>query len=342
MKNIFLHIGTFRTGTTSIQSYLRENMSQLEQQGFLYPFPLNFNRIDHHELPLSMIKKYTNFRAPGWPQFDESMEYCWDRIFNQIEVSDCNNIIISSECFCDLVNESSLHMKSVFSEVLIKYFSKYNVKVICYVRDISKYIISRYGETLKISSLNSSLKFEAEAFFANDSIHINPLVYLDFFSSIFGENALIVRQYDKAKLRKGDVVCDFLNLLGLQDNFSKIYQKNRSISIQDFLLKRLINLSGFQDSEFNLMISDLLIRSHEVLNSSQEEVFDNDLLMRINNVHKILNDRYSTDFKNYESLSNVKEGDGKELLPYFTLSLVSLLLKQNREILEMLSDLKNK
>src|SRR5438045_23824 len=38
MKTVcFLHIGTEKTGTTSIQNFLSKNRSRLEQQGILYP-----------------------------------------------------------------------------------------------------------------------------------------------------------------------------------------------------------------------------------------------------------------------------------------------------------------
>lgn len=36
-KQIHLHIGTHKTGTTALQQTLAENREQLVQQGFLYP-----------------------------------------------------------------------------------------------------------------------------------------------------------------------------------------------------------------------------------------------------------------------------------------------------------------
>jgi len=37
MKKAILHIGTEKTGTTSIQLYLYENRARLARQGYLFP-----------------------------------------------------------------------------------------------------------------------------------------------------------------------------------------------------------------------------------------------------------------------------------------------------------------
>ena len=38
-KKIYLHIGTAKTGTTSLQKYLYENRNKLILDGFIYPEP---------------------------------------------------------------------------------------------------------------------------------------------------------------------------------------------------------------------------------------------------------------------------------------------------------------
>jgi hypothetical protein len=340
MKTIYLHIGTFKTGTTSIQKYLKDHKDELEEEGYFYPFPIKPGRLAHHDLPLSIIKDFTSFRAPGWPEFDETMEECWGNIFRQIESSRCDKVIISSECFCDLVNESVKEEEGTFSKIIRDMFLSYNVKVVCYIRDVSKYAVSRYGETLKISSLDISLNREVGNFFKNDSIHINPKLYLDFFGEIFGKDSIIVREYSREKLHNEDAVSDFLRLIGAPSKKSAEYLSNKSIDPEDFVLKRIVNSAGFLDSSFNMLLSDLLIKVREEKVAVKKEIFDADSKNKINDVHKSINEEYGVELPLYDDLSHVKEGDGAETLQYYLLSLISLLLKQNRRILHELSEIK--
>ncbi|MFT6563823.1 MAG: hypothetical protein ACJAY5_000563 [Actinomycetes bacterium] len=59
MATLYLHIGTHKTGSTYLQSYLKKNVSGLREQGWSYPE--FFGRANHMSLPFIFQGKITRF-----------------------------------------------------------------------------------------------------------------------------------------------------------------------------------------------------------------------------------------------------------------------------------------
>ena len=73
MSTLHLHIGSGKTGTTSIQEVFHANRQQLKKQGFLYPGP----NPDHHLL----------FFASNAPQKD------WARTYKGLDQKKLKNVL---------------------------------------------------------------------------------------------------------------------------------------------------------------------------------------------------------------------------------------------------------
>jgi len=102
MKSVcFLHIGTEKTGTTTIQNFLSKNRPGLEQQGILYPqSPGNQNHTalavyalsEGKQNGLSLSSGISN--AEQVPPFRERLSLALDE---EIAASDASIIIFSNE-----------------------------------------------------------------------------------------------------------------------------------------------------------------------------------------------------------------------------------------------------
>ena len=80
---LYLHIGTSKTGTTSIQQFLCHNRSALLHQGYLYP-GLGVNIINHRLV---------------WVQNDDHVtERMLELMRREYDDSGARHIIISAEC----------------------------------------------------------------------------------------------------------------------------------------------------------------------------------------------------------------------------------------------------
>jgi hypothetical protein len=103
MLTLYLHIGTPKTGTTSLQSFLDTNRSALSYKGYLVPHSLKFP--NHIGLA---VASHENFRNDGlchsldihseaqWRHFAESE---WDKFHKDAASRRENHIILSSEVF---------------------------------------------------------------------------------------------------------------------------------------------------------------------------------------------------------------------------------------------------
>jgi len=329
MKTVYIHIGTFKTGTTSIQLFLKNNRERLQERGIYIPTtPI----LAHHPLPLSLIKQHSRWRA-GWREFEGGPEEIWDRFVAEVEATDCQKILISSESFCDLVNENCREKSQLFAEFLKSRLGPYNVKIICYLRSIAPYLKGIYQESIKITSRKISFADEINNLFNRDSIHTRPSLYLDFYADIFGEDSLIVREYSKDKLLEGDSVKDLLSILGCAD----LYTVNESIksnpSLDDIQLsyKKALNAYTADSYALHQELADLIYLSREL--GSQREIefsIPTDIMEKIDEQQKTLEARYGVRLEPAGAVPH-HEGSQKPGFDYdlLVLSLLSKIIAQN-------------
>ena len=134
MKTV-IHIGTYKTGTSTIQSFCRQNGDFLVKHGLFFPAPDSETLRNQHAHVI-----------------EDCVEGRYEKIQQYIRVSHekasalgCDTVILSSEGF------SSLNRSHI--EKLIEVIDG-DVEVIVYFRNVYKYIISTIGQLLKEPSKN--------------------------------------------------------------------------------------------------------------------------------------------------------------------------------------------
>jgi hypothetical protein len=338
-KTIYLHIGAFKTGTSSIQQYLFANFRAFEDAGFYVP---KGKLIGHHELPISLVKEFTKFRA-SWPEFSGDRKAIWDDLIDQIEKTKCNKIIISSENFCDLVNEHARDYSEEMGKVIQSYFSPYQVKVIVYLRNIDAYTKSMYNESIKVSSNIFSYQEALNAYIKHKSIHVHPSIYLDYYANIFGKENIIVKKYSTDTLKNGDVVEDFLDTLDINlpaPNTKSKTKANLSLSDESVLLKRIYNIAGAQGHEHNKHISNFLISLEKILTENNNYSDITQIQELINVESKYLLENYNIDI-NTDSNYVIPSNQNVSLKDGFIMLLHALAIRQNNDIILKLNRIEN-
>ncbi len=209
-KNIYLHVGLPKTGTTAIQSAL----SKLNNQGLLGEKGFDF------------------FSDEIWKDIHEfwttaSEENFINSINSKVKESSKENILISNEGLSTTREYADKEKISIeFLVLLKKALSEFNVKVIIYLRRQDLLFESWNAQSIK---LGFAIKFS--------SIHDTDIFYkkfLDEVAELYGKENIIVKVYDRDLLYKNDSVCDFLNILNLDDLISEaqIHHENESLSIE--------------------------------------------------------------------------------------------------------------
>lgn len=142
-NKLILHIGTHKTGTTSIQIALSKARPQLKNKGILYP------RTDREPHP-NLAKHSSTFSAAN-SNDDLVAENERAILLNEFKLSKCHTMILSDE---------GLSINTVNRLKMIEFFkpfkSNFEISIICYVRRQDFLIESLYNQFVKDQSRKES------------------------------------------------------------------------------------------------------------------------------------------------------------------------------------------
>ena len=203
MKNLYVHFGMHKTASTSIQVALCRLEDRLRSTGILYPQsarPSNA-RFGHHLIPWAFICR-KNF-VPEVKGVTETInnDTILNSLIQEIEESDCQNIIISSEEF-DVLD--SMELEEFFS-----YFRGYKIIPIIYLRNTVDFLESGY----KTSVFYSGYKDTFDVYCSNQRSRLDTF---NFVRHLFylSDGRVIVKNYDVLK-REDRLISDFMELFGV-------------------------------------------------------------------------------------------------------------------------------
>jgi hypothetical protein len=231
-KKALIHIGTGKTGTTSIQDSLASQKRKLAGVG--YP---NIVGNAHHFLEViyqehSRLSRGHRSEYPNEASRLKSAKHLRSKFLRRVRQN--RSIIISSEFLSRFKNEQVLALKCDLDN------SGYtDYRVVIYVRDPVSYYRSLLQQKLKASHHPSNPRSFTYGF--REAIQSHRRYYGD---------KVVVKAYD-AQLYQEDVVRDFLRLAEqfFKVDFSKVQSKssNRSLSAEAmFIMHRYRELYDFE------------------------------------------------------------------------------------------------
>lgn len=232
MQKIFLHIGTHKTGSTAIQTFLTKNRDVLKKRGVIYPVNAcpDIAKFGHHMLPWAFVKDEGFVpRLYGEKLSSEDKRELVQGVLSEAKLNDV--IILSSEEFSTLTFEEVKELKS--------YFKDYDVEVIVYLRRQDKYLESAY----KTSVLSGSVNKNITDFCENQRLNLNYLSLVEMWGSTFGKIA--VRSYEDKSISH-DIVGDFLKLVNLHELHIEGDNERANISLNAEIIEviRALRLRG--------------------------------------------------------------------------------------------------
>lgn len=181
LPRLILHIGFQKTGTSSLQHFLRINRDALLKQGILYPHAGTDGKVAHHQLALQMNPNATNGAA-----IPRILDACKTE-----RRQPHHTLLFSSEAFQRL-NDFG-RMRAFISEL-----NPQDVLVVAYVREFLDYRLSAFRQfvqnNVRFTTLNATLQQQF-------NIKRKLLSWEQL-------GHLCLKWYDRATLHDGDIVAD--------------------------------------------------------------------------------------------------------------------------------------
>jgi len=188
---LLIHLGNKKTGSTSLQGFLAKNQEVLDGRG------VNF---------VSVGRRHISHNRLFRPLRTEQAAEIWREIADEVAAAPNMVHLMSSEVFFDPSIAAS--MVNFMPDTL-----KAKTRMVVYLRRQDQYLEAMYKQMTK-----------------NGRVHAVPAEYvrlagqelgdyaaiLSMFDQVAGPDTITVRRFERARLKDGDTIADFLHLLGME------------------------------------------------------------------------------------------------------------------------------
>lgn len=238
MRTLYLHIGFHKTGSSSLQLALKQSADRLREQGFEFA---------------SLGKKGNSSGAIEVQVVDgPALEFRLNARFRRLlSATGGERVIVSAEHF------SFLHRAADIRQVAgacREFFDR--IVVIAYLRrqDLHARSFKQQGARGCEAGRSSSSKLLGHSDGAFPELTAAVQTYYDYFAKlqqwreIFGPEALVVREFEPAALKGGDIVSDFASLLEGDVDIPPC-RVNEGVGRKEFLLTHKLIQLGLAPTE---------------------------------------------------------------------------------------------
>jgi hypothetical protein len=232
-KKLYLHIGTAKTATTTLQLALSRNRKKLSGLGYRYAgFSTNHSNLlnlmfsDHPHDDPNLITKGINTKK----KCKQTKSRWADRLAKEFSSPE-DNFIFSGEKLSSFTANEASHIRSY----MMKYFKE--IKIIVYVRDPVGYANSIAQQRLKHKAVLENFDTKPPLPFYKKKI----APYID----AFGSENVIIRVFNEAIRSDFGIVGDFLEVIGIASSRAQDFETgtpaNSSLSMESALIISAVN-----------------------------------------------------------------------------------------------------
>ncbi|MBV8977465.1 MAG: hypothetical protein JO261_07205 [Alphaproteobacteria bacterium] len=237
MRLCVLHLGSEKTGTSSVQRYLGQHRDALLQDGIWYPRSFA-SPTAHVHLGLSSAALRDSLKAdnPDVAAFATELA--------SIKARDVRMTVFSSEFFhSEMRDRGAVERLKAF---LAQHFDAF--RLVYYARRQDHMLASMHSTAVQggWSTNPAALSvYETKGHYYFDHAAI-----CDLWAGVFGRESLVCRIYERERLKNGDVVDDFAAMLGIAPDPKQARLKaNESLSFETIHVLLLLNASRHKDNK---------------------------------------------------------------------------------------------
>jgi hypothetical protein len=235
-KKLWLHIGTEKTGTKTIQSTCRLNRDRLIQDGILYP--QTPGRLSHIKLTIfasdrkksqDLQRRANMFSPEKYRQFKDTFVEC---LREEIVASRCDAVYLSDENL-GLRIRRPRDIKRLANNALRSLAE--SITIIVYLRPQHELYASLHSTRVKAGKTDPMTPPTGE----RDRVY-NYEKRLDGWAKVFGDENICVRIFDRSKFVGGDLIKDFFSILGYTPTQQLEIPRDQNLSLDADALEFLM------------------------------------------------------------------------------------------------------
>lgn len=241
--DLVLHIGTGKTGTTSIQTFLHANRRRLADLGFLYPRTPGKTR--HARISLSVLPEESVERAPAWhrqgytshPDFREEVH---SSLRAELAEAGLPRAILSDEALFGAKPVALERLRELTDDIAR------SLRLVLYLRRQDDHVASRYQQVVKVGETRRLVE-RVQAL--NLRGFYDYRAKLDRWQKAIEPTTIVVRRFERESFVAGSLHQDFLDAAGVDaraDELRQVTQLNESLDAESVELLRILNLFRVQ------------------------------------------------------------------------------------------------
>lgn len=235
--DVVLHLGTGKTGTTTIQHLMRDSRPALAEQGVLYPRTPGALR--HARFGLSFRSDAELESMPAWHQMRAQSPERFRRRFTRrlrAEIADAapSTVVFSDEALYGLTRDSVSRLRE-FTDSLGG-----QTRLVVYLRRQDDHLASDYQQHVKIGEVRRLVRWAADHDRSATYAYARTLARWE---AAMAPTQLAVRRFERTAFKGGSLEADFLDAAGLSGvEPTPIPRKNESLDAETVEFLRILNL----------------------------------------------------------------------------------------------------
>lgn len=238
-QDIVLHIGSGKTGTSSIQGLLSQNRKRLAAVGTLYP--KTPGRARHARLSLSVRPTKTLGNLPAWrrlgnPDPEEFRQEFQSLLFQEIDDAGLSRVLLSDEGLFGLPDRSLSDLARLMARI------GSSVRVLVYLRRQDDHLVSHYQQVVKVGETRRLTERIQQVDYSR--IH-DYHARLRSWRSMVEPDLLVIRRFEPDRFVEGSLYQDFLDAAAIPvraDSLKQAGSRNESLDAEAVELLRIVNL----------------------------------------------------------------------------------------------------
>jgi hypothetical protein len=237
--DLVLHIGSGKTGTSSIQSFMNRNRARLAELGYLYP--LSPGRKRHTRLGLFIQPDHALDSRPSWsredfPSPNAFREEFQRQLFSEINESGLSKVVFSDEALYGCGDEPLRRLRQ-FVDPIAR-----SVRLVVYLRRQDDHMVSRYQQVVKVGETRTLVERTRVLDLAGT---YDYYARLSAWKQRLEPGEFVVRRFERDRFVEGSLYQDFLDAVGIDvraDDLTPILRANESLDADSVEFLRILNI----------------------------------------------------------------------------------------------------